>query len=419
LQLPGHNILLLFVLLLSCRNPQNHSELRSGERAEDSIEKRGAPIEGLQKILEEHLARFKKKFNGKDIGFGMYLKRTGNGPFRDIYVSSGFPGEYGDSIHFRGASTTKTFTAAAILRLHQQGKLNIDDLITDNMPGTNKPYIPGTDLYAIPYKNRITIRLLLQHRAGVFDVTNTDIPGSIHTPYAGARYFDYVKNKEGGLHTFTFPEMVGVVSKQHLSYFKPGSGFHYSNTGFNLLATIIERISGKRYDQFMQSEFLAPLQMHHTYFPYLGSDQQMPVPHVAGWLKVHNGLTEVTQDNVSFAVSEGNIITTPADLATWANALYGSNKILNPGLQLQMITGIKTGEEHVSYGLGCETNPADLGFGHDGARPAYMTVMRYHPPSQTSIVLFGNFLDFDDFLGQADDMNNLARYALQLIKNLK
>lgn len=272
--------------------------------------------ENLQKILDQHLSQYKEKLPDKTIGFGLYVKSTGKFNSRNVYASSGFPEAYGEAIQFRGASTTKSFTAAAILKLHQQGKLNIDEVITDNIPGTNQPYIPATGVYAIPYKDRITIRLLLQHRAGVFDVTNTDIPDTVNAPYAGQRYFDYVMAQQGGDYTFTFPELINVVAKNQLSYFEPGAVFHYSNTGYNLLATIIERISGKRYDQFLQDEFLTPLQMNHTRFPYLGTDQNMPNPHVSGWLKVNNELIELDKDNVSFAVSEGNIITTPADLAT-------------------------------------------------------------------------------------------------------
>lgn len=70
--------------------------------------------------------------------------------------------------HFRAASTTKTFTAAAIMLLDQRGLLKIDDLLTAAMPGASgQPYLPATAGFAIPYKGQITIRQLLQHRAGV------------------------------------------------------------------------------------------------------------------------------------------------------------------------------------------------------------------------------------------------------------
>src|SRR4028119_168397 len=147
--------------------------------------------QNLQRIVDKNLAQYKTKFPGKPIGFGLYLKEGGSGgksqSGRDVYVSSGFPKEYGDHIHFRGASTTKSFTAAAILKLRQQNKINLDDFITDKIPGTNESYIPATSGYAVPYKDKITIRLLLQHRAGVFDVTNTDIPKTANVPYAGKR----------------------------------------------------------------------------------------------------------------------------------------------------------------------------------------------------------------------------------------
>jgi D-alanyl-D-alanine carboxypeptidase len=331
-------------------------------------------------------------------------------------VSSGFPKEYGEAVQFRGASTTKTFTAAAILKLHQQGKLDIDHLITDNRPGTTQPYIPATSEFAIPNKNKITIRLLLQHRAGVFDVTNTDIPKNVNALYAGKRYLDYVLKKEGDNHTFTIPEMINVVAQNQLSYFKPNESFHYSNTGYHLLTLIIERVSGKRYDQFLKDEFLTPLQLNHTFFPYLGTDQQLPKPYVTGWLKINRELTEVTEDNVSSIVGDGNVVTTPLELATWANALYGSNKILNADLHAQMITGILTNEEHVNYGLGTELHPPDLGYGHNGAHPAYMTIMRYHPGTNASYVLFCNFLNVDDFSSQGKDLENIVRQAVQAVE---
>jgi D-alanyl-D-alanine carboxypeptidase len=373
----------------------------------------------LQQILDKQSARYRDSFPGKNVGFGLYIKSNGGGhgqSGQNVYVSSGFPKEYGEAIQFRAASTTKTFTAAAILKLHQQGKLNIDDLITANRPGSTEPYIPATSEYAIPNKSSITIRLLLQHRAGVFDLTNTDVPKNVNAPYAGESYLGYILEKEGDNHTFTIPEMISVVAKHQLSYFKPNESFHYSNTGYHLLTLIIERVSGKRYDQFMKDEFLMPLQLTHTYFPYLGTDQQLPKPYVTGWLKINRELTEVTGDNVSAIVGDGNVITTPGELAKWSNSLYGSNNILNADLHAPMITGILTNEEHVNYGLGTELNPPDIGYGHNGAHPAYMTIMRYHPGTNASYVLFCNFLNIDAFPSQGKDLENIVREAIQAVQ---
>lgn len=368
----------------------------------------------IQSMLAQHLEKYKKDFPDKKIGFGLYIKGS-----EELYSAAGFPESMGQNIHFRGASTTKTFTAAAILRLYQLGKINIDDFITNNIPGTTEPYVPTTSEYNIPNKNQITIRLLLQHRAGVFDVTNSDIPASASAPYAGKRYIDYAYEQFGDQHTFTFQELIGVAASNQLSYFLPGTAFHYSNTGYNLLATIIERVSGKRFDQYIQDEFLSLLNLTQTRFPYQGSDQSLPSPYFPGWLKYNNEITEFDKDNLSPAVSEGNIITTPHDLALWAYYLYGTETILNKEIKQQIYEVLPSYDVNGNYGLGTVHYPEDLGYGHDGVRPAFMTVMRYEPNSKFAIVLYSNFLNFDNAGNQNDEMHDMVREALMLIQNKK
>ncbi|MBK8554137.1 MAG: serine hydrolase [Ignavibacteria bacterium] len=133
-----------------------------------------------------------------------------------------------ENSHLRLCSISKTFNAAVML-LHQQGKVNIDDLITGNFPGTNIPYLGFSLDYDVPYKEQITLKLLLEHRAGFFDVTNDPIPASAPQPYAGQLYAVYVLEFPGNqYHTFTFDEMVGVAATNDLSYFPPGQQYHYS-----------------------------------------------------------------------------------------------------------------------------------------------------------------------------------------------
>ncbi|RCH53788.1 hypothetical protein DJ568_16255 [Mucilaginibacter hurinus] len=364
--------------------------------------------EALQGVLNEKVASYKAKMQNKDIGIGLYIKSE----MSDIYLSSGLPQGYKENIRFRGASTTKTFTAAAILRLHEQGKLNIDDKITANIHSANQPYLPNSADYNVPYKDEITIRQLLNHRAGVFDVTNTAIPDTVDAPYAGQNYTQYLKMVNGDAYTFNFTELIGVVAKHGLSYFKPGTAFHYSNTGYNMLGVIIERISGKPLHQYFEDEFLKPLNMQHTYFPHMGTDRELPQPSVTSWLKIESELIPLTLDNVTSAASEGNIVTTPKDLSTWAYNLYAAKKVLGEQTLQDMVTGLPTFEEHVSYGLGCELNPADIGYGHNGARPAYLTLMRYHPDTRRTYVVFTTFFNFDGFEQQARDMEEVIRRAI-------
>ena len=325
-------------------------------------------------ILEQKRKSNEALSPDKIYGFGLYIK----GQHLDLYVSAGLPKAEQENIHFRGASTTKTFTAAAIFKLQQLGKLHIDDRLVDTIPGTDEPYLPNTPAFAVPYKDVITIRQLLNHRAGIFDVTKTPILSTVDAPYAGGNYIDYLQGVKGQTHTFTFEEMIAVVAKHKLSYFVPNTAFHYSNTGYNLLAVIIKRVSGKPLHQFLQEEFHA-LGMKDTFFP-------------------PNSL-----DNVFSEMSEGNIVTTPKDLSTWAYHLYASNKVLNEHHLEEMNAIIPTNEQHVIYGSG-------------GTAPAYISTMRYHPATKKTYMVFSTFFNDDDFQQQADDMDAIINAAIMKVE---
>jgi D-alanyl-D-alanine carboxypeptidase len=193
-------------------------------------------------------------------------------PRGESFASADLGRDVADDVHFRGASTTKLFTASAIMLLHQQGRLDIDDVVTARIPGASEPYLRDTADYAIPYREQITIRALLGHRAGVFDAANTPVPATSPFPYAGERYPLSVKDRDDA-HTFTIDELVGVVAVNHLSYFPPDTDYHYSDTGYSLLGKIIERVPGRRYDPFVQENLLAPVGLSDTTFPHLGDDR--------------------------------------------------------------------------------------------------------------------------------------------------
>ena len=365
----------------------------------------------LKTLIETRWAEYsqdKTDFNG---GLAMRILSSRG----DYYVSTGLDDDATGTIHFRAASTTKTFTASAILLLEQQGKLRIDDRIISNAPGTSSPYIPDSPEYSIPYKDQITIRQLLEHRAGVFDVSNSAVPETVSAEYAGKVYVDYIKEDLGQIeHTFTTEELVGVVASHHLSYFEPGSGYHYSNTGYSMLGKIIERISGMDYASFIKESLLKPNGLDDTTFPSDGNDRQIPLPYAKGYSLLDGALYETTLDNMSAHVAEGNMITTPDDLTRWIKLLYTGKACLEQQY-VDMMTNVNpTGEEHGYYGLG--TSYAEgLGYGHNGAHMGYMTVMSYDKENDIAIVLFSSVLDFDDIYGEIQYMYGIARSAKQIL----
>lgn len=301
--------------------------------------------------------------------------------------------------HFRGASTTKMFTAAAIMLLDQRGQLRIDDVVTAAMPGgSGKPYLPATPGYAIPFKNQITIRQLLQHRSGVFDVANESIPAGVHAPYAGHRYIAWVMESDGD-HTFTLDELIGVMASNQLVMDPPGIVFRYNDAGYWLLAKIVEQVSGKPFLQFLRDELVVPNGLAATSFPELGTTQSPPAPYLDGYLLQFGQISHVTQQNVSAGTGDGNIVTTPADLSRWTRRLLRGEAGVDARQVARMRECVPTGNFFVAYGLGLECHPAAFGWGHNGGNPGYLTVARHEIDTDVTVLLFTTLADYDDFPG--------------------
>jgi len=311
------------------------------------------------------------------------------------YFASTVPGATRD-FHFRAASVTKTTTAAAIMLLEQRGLLRLDDVITAPMPGRNEPYIPDTEGYAIPNKDRITIRLLLQHRAGVFDVSNDVMPATLDVPYVGASYVGWMGETEPE-HRYTIDELVGVVAKYGLVIAPPGEIYHYSNTGYSLLGKIIERVSGKALDAFLMEEFIVPLKMNETSFVTEGRLVTPPEPFIRGWTKVGSEYYDSAADNASYAHAEGNMVTSFSDLAVWIRALMRGGAGVSPENAARMREGLPTSPGATStYGLGISESPPGLGFGHNGGIIGYLTVARYDPAADVTIIFLSSLLDVEN-----------------------
>jgi len=337
-------------------------------------------------------------------------------PLGDYFASANFNDSVNEHFHFRGASTTKTFTAAAIMLLAQQGKLNINDVVTDIIPGTTDPYLPATPNFNIPHKNEITLKLLLQHRAGVFDLVNDPVPDTVNEPYAGMQYSVYVIEVLGDtLHTFTYEEWASILSKHHLSYFTPDSAYHYSDIGYNLLGLIVERVSGMSFEEYVRLYLLDPNGLNETTFPSLGTTYWLPDPYVKSYYWMQGQSFESTYwSNPSSHVAEGNIITTNYDLNLWVKRLIRGEAGLSRATVDEMMDVLETFESHQYYGLGIVYTPG-LGYGHNGATAGYLTVMRYNPDNQVSFTISASFWYVQDLYAEVYHLYDIAHEANQIL----
>lgn len=234
----------------------------------------------LSAFFESHL--LKRGFNGSILvakdGAIIYEKYAG---FADLRKRDSLTSN--TPLHI--ASTGKTLTAMAVLRLVQENKLSLDDSIQKFFPG-------------LPYPD-VTVRMLLNHRSGM--------PNYVYFLANVKEYKDkYVTNND----VLTY-----LYEKKPARSFTPNRRFSYSNTNFVLLALIIEKISGQTFSAFMKEKIFTPLQMTNTYV-FSMADTVKAVPSFN-----HNG--GVWQNDMMEATyGDKNIYSTPQDLLKWDQALY-------------------------------------------------------------------------------------------------
>ncbi|MBM4158810.1 MAG: beta-lactamase family protein [Ignavibacteria bacterium] len=296
--------------------------------------------------------------------------------------------------HFRFASNTKNFTATAVLNMQEDRWLNINDRITDLIPGCNISYAPDIPEWNIPYKEKITIKQLLQHSAGVYDVDNSSVPGC-----DGKSYVEYRLSLNPD-HQFSSSELVNQVVINNLYYFEPGNGHHYSNTGYTILSEIISRVysfhsgSPKTYSDYLEdfitgSSSPVPLDVR---FPYLYSDCRLPEPYVKGRETTENDSVIINDEiNMSAHVAEGNGYGNFIELDKYISSLMKGENVLSKSSIDLMKSELSPGSN--TYALGSFYVP-NLGYGHNGCIYGYLSYMLYDPVEDISLIIMMPYLDF-------------------------
>ncbi len=220
-----------------------------------------------------------------------------------------------DSTAMHLASTSKTFTGVATLRLVQENKIALDDSITKFFP--NLPY-PG-----------ITVKMLLNHRSG--------LPNYIYfIPNSNWDKKKYVTNDD---------VLSLLYSLKPNRSFPAGKQFSYSNTNYVLLALIIEKVTGKKFPDYMREKYFEPLQMTHTYV-FTQADSARSTPSFS------NNNTFWQNDFLELTYGDKNIYSTPRDMLKWDQALY-TEQVLSKPLLDSAFTAYSNKKPSIhNYGLG-------------------------------------------------------------------
>jgi CubicO group peptidase (beta-lactamase class C family) len=273
---------------------------------------------------------------------------------------------------FELASCSKQFTAMAIMILKEKGKLSLDDKITK--------YIPELSNY-----NGITIRNLLNHTGGLPDYM--ELMDSL---------FDKSKIANN-------KDIIQIFSKyQPKILFEPNTKYEYSNTGYALLASIIEKASGLTYADYLSKTIFKPLKMKNT-FVYTRRLSPKKIDNYAmGYvysdsLKKYFLPDELKETNMVIwldgVVGDGTVNSTINDLLKWDRALYTNKLLTQEGVKEVFEVATLKDESKTKYGFGwgIEDN-ADFGIitSHSGGWPGYVTFIERHITNDKTIIILQN-----------------------------
>lgn len=261
--------------------------------------------------------------------------------------------------NYRLASVTKQFTAACILLLMQDGKLQLDEPI-----GKWFPTLP-------PATKAITVRHLLSHMSGLIDYEDV-IPADLTRQLHDA-------------------DVLQILEGQDQTWFPPGTSYRYSNSGYALLALIVEQTSGQTFVTFLRERIFQPLRMTNTVAHQEGVSV---VPHRAYGYTFENGTWNRTdQSQTSAVLGDGGIYSSIDDLARWDAALYDERLLTDASRELAFAPVTKTEDPQIEYGMGWRITPEELGgttLWHSGESRGFRNVIVRYPEQRLTVIVLTN-----------------------------
>jgi CubicO group peptidase (beta-lactamase class C family) len=279
--------------------------------------------------------------------------------------------------NFRLASVTKQFTATCIMLLAGDGKLHYDDHLSDVFPE-----FPGDG-------KSITVRNLLNHTSGLEDYEDLQLK----------EYPDTPPDKIPQIHD---AGVLKLLEQQTRARFPAGTRWEYSNSGYAVLAMIVEKVSGEPFGQFLRERIFKPLKMNDT-IAYENGKNEVP-RRAYGHSKKDGGWQETDQSPTSAVLGDGGIYSSINDLAKWDRALRAHTLVteaeMRPALTpVRPTEGPAKTEEGatVSYGFGWFLDPyrGHTRMWHYGETVGFRTTIQRFPDDNLTIIVLANRIDIN------------------------
>jgi CubicO group peptidase (beta-lactamase class C family) len=260
---------------------------------------------------------------------------------------------------FRLASITKQFTATAIMLLEHQGKLRLDDSITNYLP-----YYPT-------HERTITITHLLNHTSGIKSYTSLD------------NFMQDIAKKD-----LSPAELLPYFKDLPLD-FEPGTRFLYNNSAYHLLGLIIEKIEEMSYEQFIQQHIFEPLGMKDSY--YMHNETIIP-RRASGYTKTKEGYRQAEYLNMMIPYAAGSLGSTVEDLIRW-NAALREERLIDKATQDRMYTPVQLADgntEEYGFGFGTTSYKGHRLVHHGGGIPGFHTFIARFIDDKAMIAVLAN-----------------------------
>ncbi|PHQ51498.1 hypothetical protein BLA24_13395 [Streptomyces cinnamoneus] len=279
-------------------------------------------------------------------------------------------------LRFRVGSNSKAFASVLVMRLAEQGRIDLDEPLRDFLP-------EGT----LPLDWQMTGRQVMQHRAGVYDHTDDllEHTGEETTAAFEQRIRDNVYE----------PADLVAMSVKHGPQSTPGARYAYSNTDYVLMGLAVEHLTGRPYADVLREWIIEPLRLRQTSF--VVPRKAIDGPHATGYLTNDDRskpLLDSTEQTASWIWSAGAVISTAEDLDRFLTALLAGSAggLVSDGSLRQMPRVLPTPTAKISYGLGVREISLSCGkvLGHGGIVQGYQTQSFSTPHGERTVVVFAN-----------------------------
>jgi CubicO group peptidase (beta-lactamase class C family) len=258
---------------------------------------------------------------------------------------------------FRLGSITKQFTATLILQLVAQGKIKLDGKLSDYLPDYRKDV-----------GDKVTVHQLLNHTSGI--PSYTGLPG----------FFQDVSRNP-----YKVDDFVKKYASKDLE-FEPGTKFSYNNSGYFLLGAIIEKVTGKPYEQVLKENIFEPLGMKNSGYDHFDTLIQK---RAVGYQKTADGYVNAPYLDMSIPYAAGSLYSTVEDLYLWDQALYADSVLSSSSKELMF----KPNLSNYAYGWTITKTSFDANvpvITHNGGINGFSTTIIRFPAEKNLIVMLDN-----------------------------